>query len=244
MAEESGGSSSSSGTVKIPGLGPMKKTYVYAGVALVIGIVGYAYWTRSKGDDVVYLDPAELPYGEQLDPDASTTPGLEYNNDDDDDPTFGAPRSNIEWSDRAVTRLEWLGYDGQLVATTIGKYLARQGLTPAEQEMIRTIHGLIGRPPEGDYPIIAVPNPPGGGTTDPPPPTGNKPYVVFWNGRGVHDNPRWALAGGPEKWQETGWQNKANEWAAEHMPGGQNAVAITINGDAAWKAKKAEYTGS
>lgn len=166
MAEESAGGGG--GTVKVPGLGPMKKAYVYAGVALFVGIVGYAYWSKSKTDNTVYLDPAELPYGQEIDTSASpTTGGLSYNNTEDDDPTYGAPRTNNEWSDRAISRMEWLSYDGQAVAVAIGKYLARQQLTQTEADMIRTIHGLIGRPPEGDYPILLGPTVPAPSDTTP-----------------------------------------------------------------------------
>jgi hypothetical protein len=183
MADDGGGGGGGSGTVKVPGLGPMKKVYVYAGLALVAGIVGYAYWTKSKGGgDVVYVDPAELSYGPALDTTTTpTTAGLSYNNTEDDDPTYGAPRTNREWADRAVSRMEWLNYDGQLVAVAIGKYLARQQLSTAEVEIIRTIQGLIGRPPEGDYPILQGPGTPT--PSDPTPVTatyaaGN--HVLVW----------------------------------------------------------------
>lgn len=238
MAEEggsAGGSGGSGGTVKIPGLGPMKKVYVYTGLALVVGIVGYAYWSKSKGDDTVYLDPAELPYGAPVDTNASpTTSGLSYNNEYDDDPTFGAPRTNNEWSDRAISRMEWLSYDGQTVAVAIGKYLARQQLSQAEADMIRTIHGLIGRPPEGDYPILVAPTPP---TTNPPPTPEVKPYKVFWNGKPVWAGATWALAGGSTKWKETTSQATANSWAAQHETD-RNADELN---DASWASKKAEY---
>jgi hypothetical protein len=36
------------GTVKLPGIGPVKTQWVWVGGALVVGIVGYAYWNRQR----------------------------------------------------------------------------------------------------------------------------------------------------------------------------------------------------
>lgn len=226
MAEE-GSSGSSSGTVNVPGLGSMKRNHVLILVAVAVGVVGYAYWQRGRNAEPVYLDPAELNYGDDLPAGASTTPGIvEYNNTEDDDPTYGAPRTNNEWSSRAIERLSYLNYDGQMVATAIGKYLARQQLSQAEADVIRTIHGLIGRPPEGDYPILLGAGP------------SARPYVLYH--LASSNPPVWALAGGTEKWQEISGvanQGKANSWAAQYMP---TKSAISI-GQAEWIDKKTEY---
>lgn len=166
------------GTVDLPVAGPVKKQWVYVGLAGVAGIVGYAYWKRSQNAATV-VEPGIEDYGGGLQTGGagSTTPGLAYQPiDDPGDDEDRAPTTNAEWTQRAVSYLSQLNFDPQVVAIALGKYLSRLPLTPAEADIVRTATGAIGRPPVGEYQIIMVPNPPGGGgggggNPQPDPPT-------------------------------------------------------------------------
>lgn len=166
------------GTVDLPVAGPIKKQWLYVGLAGVAGVVGYAYWKRSQESSTV-VEPGMEDYtgGLQTGGSGSTTPGLSWQPIDDgsDDNDEHAPTTNAEWTQRAVSYLSQLNFDPQVVAIALGKYLSKLPLTPAEADIVRTATGAIGRPPVGEFQIIMVPNPPaggggggGGGNTDPP----------------------------------------------------------------------------
>lgn len=171
------------GTIKLPAIGEVKKQYVYVGAAIVTVIVGYAYWRRASGLEQADVTEEELAVDEgQYEPDYV-------------DPTFGGVSSmpytppvatevidtNAEWTTAAVEAMAALSYDGATVAAALGKYLAKQALTPAQAEMVTTARGLVGEPPVGGpYAIIYAP---GGGTTPPTttPPT-TTPPASTWKG--------------------------------------------------------------
>jgi hypothetical protein len=171
------------GTITIPGIGETKKTYVYVGLAVVAGGVGYAWWSYKRAADAGTV-PAD---GTTYSPDyaglsgggaaGTTTSGLgggDSGGSTVTDPDLLPPTTNIEWSTRVTKILtEKFGYDGQLVGSAIGKYLARIGLNTAEQDLIRTAWGQLGRPPQGDFPIIPV------STTQPPPDTTPPPSPQY-----------------------------------------------------------------
>lgn len=154
-------------TIKIPGLGPMPRTQVIVGASVTAGIIAYAWWRASlasAGPSVV--DPAvdsgglggDGPGGGGYD---NPAPGAPV-----PDPTAGtAPRTNAEWSARVSEALAFT-FDPGLIQTTVGKYLNRQPLVTSEQLLIRTAWAYVGRPPEGDVPII-----PATSTTPTPTPT-------------------------------------------------------------------------
>jgi hypothetical protein len=166
--EGAGSGGGGGGTVKLPGVGTVKKTYVYIGAALVVGIVGYAWWARSRAGGADELSADELPMAE-IPAGTSTTPGLSQNYDNDPpDPSTLPPTTNDEWSRRAVAYLrDELYYDPATAAAALGKYLSRLPLVPAEQDIVRTALGVLGKPPQGEYSVIPVPNPPAGGNPDP-----------------------------------------------------------------------------
>lgn len=147
--------------VKVPAIGPVKREYLYAGLAVIAGVAGYAWWrTRAVGDTSgVVVDPATGSVGD----------GLSYNNPapgttgGGDDGTPSAPRTNQEWAAAARDRLMEAGYEPGYVALVLGKYLDRQGLTPDEAAVVRAAWAYVGHPPEGSYPIVPI------GTTTPPP---------------------------------------------------------------------------
>lgn len=153
-------------SVDLPAIGNVKKEYIYGGVALVAGIVGFAWWKRRTA-------PATPAYA------ADPTNGTDSVNPNyrNPNPTYTSspdtaklpPTTDQEWSQRVLASLNWLepGYLGGI----LGKYLGSQGLTLEEQAVVRAAWAIEGRPPS-NKPIIADTGSgtPGGtpGTVNPP----------------------------------------------------------------------------
>lgn len=161
-------------TVKIPGIGPVEKKWVYIGGAFVVGIVGYAYWNKSRADaaETEVSDFTEGPgYAMDSGVDDYVNPGgsqppveQDYN---------AAPSNNIEWGQAAIEFLNDQGFEGGAIA--VGRYMTRQTLSSTQANMIRAVHGAIGPPPQGDFPITITPTTP---TPKPDPDPEPKPPVV------------------------------------------------------------------
>ena len=74
-------------------------------------------------------------------------------------PTAVLPaQTDAEWVQRAIDLLQQWGWDPNLLATTLGKYIGRQPLSPQEQDIVRTAQGSLGLPP-GLQPIIPIGTP-------------------------------------------------------------------------------------
>lgn len=168
-------------TINVPGLGPTKSVYVYAGGALVVGIVGYAWWKNSQNQPTDYVGASEDDFGvSDYDSPLGNSGANSTGNYDSTDPD--ALTTNAKWTAFAVEKLSTYGWDAGLIATALGKYLARQGLTEAEIDIVRAAIAAAGPPPiGGPYPInnaLPVPTP-----TNPTPETrsysgGN--HVMVW----------------------------------------------------------------
>lgn len=204
-------------TINVPGLGQTKATYVYVGGALVVGIVGYAWWKNAQASanaDFVGASPDDYATGEYDSP-LGNSGGNSTGDYDSTDPK--SITTNAQWTSFVVEKLSTYGYEAGTVASAVGKYLARQGLTEAEISIVQQAIAVAGPPPVGGpYPITnALPTPT-------PTPT-VKPYVLYYS---MNSSPAvWALAGGSEKWQETRSQQQANAWANQYMPG-RNAFNV------------------
>lgn len=157
-------------TVKIPGIGPVKKTYVYVGIALAGGILLYAWWNYATSEepsadyteeDIDYayrggVDEYEGAIG-------SDFPGYQ-------DLTPGTPKTNAQWTQQAIEMLTEVGYEGPTVAASLGKYLARLCMTSNQADIARQAVAMLGPPPSGDFTIrICTPDP-----AKPPPDQGSK----------------------------------------------------------------------
>lgn len=162
-------------TVTVPGLGPVKETYVWAGGALVIGVAGYAWWQYNRNREPVdFVGASPDDYGVS---DYDSPLGSSGTNSTGDysqlDPE--AIDTNAKWTIDAADKLANRGYTSSVVLAALGKYLNRKGLTEAEIEIVQAAIAVSGPPPVGGpYPITnALPPPPstGGGNTNPPPPT-------------------------------------------------------------------------
>lgn len=216
-------------TINLPGLGPTKATYVYAGGALVLGIVGYAWYKNAQATantDYVGASPDDYAVGDYDSPlgNSGTNSSGNYDSTDPD-----AIDTNAKWTAKAVEKLELWGYPAGTVSAALGKYLSRQPLTEAEIGIVQQALAAAGPPPVGGpYPISnALPNNPT-----------YKPYVVYFL-KGSNP-PVWARAGGSEKWTEISGvanQSKANQWVTEHMAGTE---AHHLS-PAEWSVQKSKY---
>lgn len=152
MAE--GGGLNLSGTVDIPVIGRMPKTYVALGLAVSAGIVGLAWYRHRTADDSGDASPgdyyADLRTGSAGKDEGYVNPGGIDTGDDEDDGDR-APRTNQEWSARVLDKLSW--YEQGYVSRVISAYLARLEVTSEEANVIREAWAQVGRPPEGDIPI-------------------------------------------------------------------------------------------
>jgi hypothetical protein len=136
-------------SVKVPALGPVKKTYLYVGGAALAGIVFFAYISRGRDNTAVGVDPDTTSL-----PDASlptqTTTTIPDNTD--------VISTNSVWTQRAVEFLSGVGVDPQYAAVTLGKYLSKQAMTSAEQAIALAARAAFGEPPVGGpYPIYSTP---------------------------------------------------------------------------------------
>lgn len=218
-------------TINVPGLGPTKAVYVYAGGALAVGIIGYAWWKNSQAQanvDYIGASPDDYGTGEYESPLGLGSSGGNSSGDwDTTDPD--AINTNAKWTSFAIEKLAQWNYDAGAVSSALGKYLARQGLTETEVGIVQAAIAAAGPPPVGGpYPITnALPNNPA-----------TKPYIVYYL---IGSNPpRWALAGGSAKWQEISGANnqgQANAWVTEHMNGTE---AHHVNA-AEWSVQKSKY---
>lgn len=159
-------------TVKIPGIGPVEKKWVYIGGAFVVGIVGYAYWNKSRADaaESDVSDFTEGPgYAMDSGVDEYVNPGGSQPPVEEDYVT--APTTNAEWAQKAIKILVDTGYDPIEASVAVGRYMSRKSLTGTQANMIRAASAQLGPPPVGSYPITITP-------TTPTPKPEPKPPVV------------------------------------------------------------------
>lgn len=183
------------GTVKLPGIGPVKKGYAYAGGAAVLVIVGYAYYKRrqsgsptaSTTTDTSNIDPATgFPYGSAQD---TAALGGAYGGfgpyNPPPPPAPGGPppiTTNAEWAQEVTSGLQGIGWSAETVAEALGVYLARKDLTRAQATIVQVAVAEYGPPPVGSYQIKV-----GGGGGHPPDKTKPVPNVVGQRGENAHD---------------------------------------------------------
>jgi hypothetical protein len=164
-------------TVDVPGIGGVKKEWLYAGGALIVGVVGYAYFKRRASGGTVTADVgsgegdafqgAALPQGAY---DA-------YGNLAANNATSNPPAN---WTERAIDYLSTaMGYDKQTVGMAITHYLAGDTLTPAEGDLIGLARALIGPDPL-NTPLKIGPAPPATTTTTTTTPT-TTPVADSWD---------------------------------------------------------------
>jgi len=184
---------SSFGSSPKPKMSSKKKVVLFA-VGGSAGLLGILYWrshsaassaasTDTSGTSATDsgIDPATgIPYADEYGGDTGaygTTPGAEGTYDPLTGqyiPGLGTTTSpvtiatNAEWAQAAIGALVNDGYDPVTASTAIGLYLAGQGLSQNQYDIVTAAIGLEGQPPTTVSPPH-ITNPGGGGTTTPPP---------------------------------------------------------------------------
>lgn len=144
------GAALTSGTVKLPGIGPVKKVYVYVGVGAVGVLAAYIMWRRQQAAAAANETPADASLGDGLTTAAGSdvyqgaTAGGTATADPDITPM---PSTNVEWTQQVLDYFNWL--EPGFVSSTVGKYLARVPLSADEADFVRQAWAARGKPPEG-----------------------------------------------------------------------------------------------
>lgn len=193
-------------TITLPGAGEVKKEYVWAGGALVVGIVGFAWWRRSTSGgaaETPYYDTSELTPDSDYDRPGNPTGNVSVDN------TQGLISTNAQWSQAVNDYLPDRGWEAKAVASAVGVYLQREKLDPMQLDIIKAAVGRFGPPPQdGPWPIQAKPGEP---TTTPgielPAPTNLRITGATRNTVGL----AWDAVPGAEGYQIE-WEGKTGEW--------------------------------
>lgn len=160
------------GTVELPVVGTVDKKWVYIGGATIAAVVGWAYYSRSRSGPAVIeegVDGADILPGDEWGNAPGSTGNSNVNQPNDVIDTIA------EWTADVVQKLAATDWDTGFVYATIGKWIAGEGLTEPEKNLVRAAIAASGQPPGGPYPIkTAQPNP-NPGTNPPPPPVTNPP---------------------------------------------------------------------
>lgn len=144
------GAALTAGTVKLPGVGPVKKVYIYVGVGAVGVLAAYLMWRRQQDAATADAVPADASLGDGLTtPDGGdvyqgATAGGAPTADPDITPM---PTTNVEWTQQVLDYFNW--QEPGFVSSTVGKYLARVPLSADEGDFIRQAWAARGKPPEG-----------------------------------------------------------------------------------------------
>jgi hypothetical protein len=173
--------------IKVPGVGPVKPVYVYAGVGVIGGIVIYAYWRRGQAGSEV-TDSTATDTTDTTDTGTEAEPGYDYSlgaggydyGTGTSYPVYqypstgstivsSTPTTNAEWAQAAKEELENEGVDSGQASGAIGNYLARLCLSSTQADLVRRAAAMVGNPPQGTFNITTCPGTPaGGGTTSGP----------------------------------------------------------------------------
>lgn len=147
------------GTIKVPGIGPTKRAYVYGTGAVVGGYVAWRWWQagQERAADAEAAPPPES--AGTIGADVGSGEGGYYGTPPiGSDTTVGQPiTSNADWFQRAVDYLEGTGKDRAAAADALGLYLDHRALTADQQNLVRVALGAVGTPPTGGpYTLITA----------------------------------------------------------------------------------------
>lgn len=149
-----------SGSVDLPAVGKVKKSYVAIAGAAVAGIVGWAWWSRRAS--AAPAAPSEPVADPRTGSEGSGGGYVNPGGIEPDPPSGdGAPRTDQEWIARALEKVTW--YEPGFLSSALAKYLDKKPVKPAEADLIREVWAHVGKPPSGSIPII-----PEGTTATPP----------------------------------------------------------------------------
>lgn len=196
-------------TVDVPAVGKIDKKYVMIGGALVVGIVGYAWWTRSRTPAVPQWDVDSVGESSYRAPAGGSS---NY--------TGEAPAgitTNQQWSNEALSWFQANGYDSVTGAMAIARYLAKKPLNTKEQDFMQVVTAQIGQPPTGG-PWQIIPD-----TTATAPTTGVLPNLTR-PGYGQMPNAPWryTFAREGETWYKIA--ERVYDWPKNGLPGDPQAI--------------------
>lgn len=142
------------GTTEVPGIGKIKKAYIFVPAGLALGYVAFKWYQASQAPppdptaDGIYGNEDLSEYGMSTSGGATTVTG---NNGviDTDGTSDTAIDDNREWSNVAAEKLANAGYDQAVVYAALGEFLARRALDKAEASIARAAIAAAGQPPEG-----------------------------------------------------------------------------------------------
>lgn len=214
-------------TVDVPVVGKIKNQWVWAGGALVTGVVAYAWWRKKNSTPTDFVGASPDDFGAT---DYNSPLGNSGTNSTGDFSTGTGDiiTTNGQWTTKAVDLLASYGWDASTVATALGKYLARKGLTEDEITIVNAARAAVGDPPVGGpYPVtVALPPPPSTGGGDNPPPNNNDyPHYFLVTGHvTVSDITRWLRDRGYHgQWYDV-WMANQGVWTDDtvnaHAPEG------------------------
>lgn len=183
-------------TVKVPGIGPVKKPWLYAGIGITAGILIWAYYRRSSGGGGSAAPAAAAdagltdPYSQGSDasgynmiypPGSSSGDYSPYGYDIYGNPLpaptglgGGAITTNSDWASAAESTLQDSGVSLSVATTAITRVLGGLSVTSVQRDYFMQAVGTLGQPPQGYPTPIHVtdpgtePNPPQGGTGSTP----------------------------------------------------------------------------
>jgi hypothetical protein len=182
------------GTINIPGMGPVKKPVVLAGLGVIAGILGFAYYRRRNAPSVAPIvadtsgsasvDTGAYDYAQTSDAAGYNTiyppTSQQYNPYGYDvygNPlpaptgatgTSGVFSTNSDWANAAESALENGGVTLAVSTLAISRVLGGLTVTSAQRDYFLQGVGLLGPPPQG-YPTPIKLTDSGTGPTNPPP---------------------------------------------------------------------------
>ncbi len=169
--------------INVPGIGGVDRRVVFGIAGAGAAFILWRYW-RAAGDapdagevveDVTDADGILTDGGYGV----GTYQGSAITGNLDVDATSpGVPSTDAEWVTESVEDLSAYGVDPAFAALALGKWLAGEGLTAQEKELVIQARAMTGNPPVAGALPIKTANPGGTGTTpkpDPKPTPGPKP---------------------------------------------------------------------
>lgn len=176
------------------------KSWLYVFGALGVGIVGYAWFTKSTTDDEFVEEDLLLDsYGDERIP-PTTIDSSQVQVD-----TRAGFKTDQEWFNAALEKLiyEYGNVDVPMASDTLTKYLNKEELTAEQIRMVNFVINSLGPPPvAGRLPLRQKPpstTPPGPtpSTQRPKPPTNVK---VSYPGRGPNITITWTASSGATRY--------------------------------------------